>query len=114
MLAFKNMIKFFNLQSCMIDKICPSFWTNWSNWNECDVECGSNGRQKRVRICQEFYTNKPSNKCNGTDVNYKKCSQSPRCAVKDTYIMIPYPKHGKARLVDMTKPNSSLCLVPFR
>ena len=97
----------------MLDKICPAFWTKWTEWERCDKECGPGGRQKKVRHCQEFYTNHDSNACNGHGVMYKKCKKNRRCSQNDNYVLVPYIKHGKGRLINMKNPNSSLCLVPI-
>ena len=95
----------------MMDKVCPAFWTKWTDWDICDKECGPGGRQKKVRHCQEFYTNYDSNACNGHSVMYKKCTKTKRCSQNDDFVLIPYIKHGKGRLIDMKNPNASLCLV---
>ena len=97
----------------MLDKICPAFWSNWTDWESCNKECGPGGRQKKVRHCQEFYTNLESDACNGPGVMYRQCKKNKRCSKNDNFVLIPYNKHGKGRLIDMTNPNSSLCLVPI-
>ena len=97
----------------MLDKICPAFWTKWTEWESCDKECGPGGRQKKVRHCQEFYTNHDSNACNGHGVKFRQCTKNKRCSGNDDFVLIPYLKHGKGRLINMTNPNSSLCLVPL-
>ena len=102
-----------NFQACMLDKICPAFWSNWTDWESCNKECGPGGRQKKVRHCQEFYTNLESDACNGPGVMYRQCKKNKRCSKNDNFVLIPYNKHGKGRLIDMTNPNSSLCLVPI-
>ena len=71
--------KNFHFQACMLDKVCPAFWTNWTEWEMCDKECGPGGRQKRVRHCQEFYTNYDSKACNGHGMMYRKCKNNKRC-----------------------------------
>ena len=97
----------------MLDKVCPAFWTNWTEWEMCDKECGPGGRQKRVRHCQEFYTNYDSKACNGHGMMYRKCKNNKRCSQNDNFLLIPYINQGKGRLIDMQNPNSSLCLVPL-
>ena len=97
----------------MLDKVCPAFWTNWTEWEMCDKECGPGGRQKRVRHCQEFYTNYDSKACNGHGMMYRKCKNNKRCSQNDNFLLIPYTKQGKGQLIDMKNPNSSLCLVPL-
>ena len=97
----------------MLDRICPAFWTKWTEWERCDKECGPGGRQKKVRHCQEFYTNHDSNACNGHGVKFRQCTKNKRCSGNDDFVLIPYLKHGKGRLINMTNPNSSLCLVPL-
>ena len=97
----------------MLDKVCPAFWTNWTEWEMCDKECGPGGRQKRVRHCQEFYTNYDSKACNGHGMMYRKCKNNKRCSQNDNFLLIPYIKQGKGQLIDMKNPNSSLCLVPL-
>ena len=97
----------------MLDKICPAFWTKWTEWEMCDKECGPGGRQKKVRHCQEFYTNYDSNACNGHGVKFRQCVKNKRCTQNDDFVLIPYLKHGKGRLINMANPNSSLCLVPL-
>ena len=96
-----------------MDKVCPAFWTSWTEWDRCDKECGPGGQQKKVRHCQEFYTNFDSKACSGQGVMTRKCKNNKRCSQNDNYLLIPYIKQGKGRLIDMKNPNSSLCLVPL-
>ena len=97
----------------MLDKICPAFWSKWTDWERCDKECGPGGRQKKVRYCQEFFTNYDSKACKGHGVITRHCKTNKRCSEKDNIVLIPYIKYGKGRLIDMKYPNSSLCLVPL-
>ena len=97
----------------MLDKICPAFWSKWTDWERCDKECGPGGHQKRVRYCQEFYTNYDSTACKGHGVMTRHCKTNKRCSENDSFVLIPYIKYGKGRLIDMKNPNASLCLVPL-
>ena len=70
----------------MMDKVCPAFWTSWTEWDRCDKECGLGGQQKKVRHCQEFYTNFDSKACSGQGVMTRKCKNNKRCSQNDNFL----------------------------
>ncbi|KAJ8728981.1 hypothetical protein PYW07_006677 [Mythimna separata] len=60
-----------HMPPCEVDQSKPR-WSQWSQWSECSVTCGV-GTQSRTRRC------KTKAKCDGDNVQIKKCTDLPLC-----------------------------------
>ena len=64
-------------------KPCPlnGGWGIWSEWGNCSRDCGENGEQTRMRICDNPVPDINGKPCEGDNQETRKCEGIPACDI---------------------------------
>lgn len=88
------------------DGDCPvnGAWTDWSNWGDCSVTCGS-GERARSRSCTDPRPANSGNDCSGQDQETESCTAGNcpgrHCVdleISDFFLMKDIPRYSRAGL----------------
>ena len=52
-------------------------FSNWLQWTDCSVSCGSTGQSFRVRSCDSPKPSNGGSPCHGATLEFKQCTNGP-------------------------------------